>query len=283
VDVDDHNQEVDEDDNTTRRMINILPHAADTEAPSGEVSVNDGDLTTGSPTVVLALSAADNPGGTGVQRMFISEFLFDATTGQWEIAQESDWINYTTDVDWRLSPGGGVKHFQVRFADAEWNVSDAALAWINYTPACDEVALAEWKLYQWPLEEGASIAVTVTPCGGQGDPDLYAWIGPSGGSPHYYSSNAGAAPDVIALTAPETNRYGFWVYGFEATTYELSMEVGAAARTLQGTDLQGQDLDKGLPEAPPGVIESPHYVPSTPLYQQWFPVLPFVFGSTEVR
>jgi hypothetical protein len=125
------------------------------------------------------------------------------------------------------------------------------------------------------------MTTTVTPCGGQGDPDLYIWIGPSGGGPHYYSSNAGVAPDAVTLVAPETNEYNFWVYGFEATTYNFTMAhsvsgLGIAAQG-EGTRILGEG--KSLPEAPPSTVEPPTYVPATPvhemilllIYKNWAP------------
>jgi len=269
VDPDNGIAESDEGDNGVTRVVHVFPSSSDPIAPSGEIAVNGGALTTDSPAVNLTLSAQDNPGGTGVEQMYVTEFVFDAAAGQWEIAQESGWISYTTSLNWTLSPSGGVKHFQARFADGAWNISAAALAWINYTPSCDGIALAEWRLYQWRLTAGESGTVTLTPCGGQGDPDLYAWIGPSGGSPHYYSSNAGTAPDTIALVAPETNEYNFWVYGFEATTYDVTMAPTAGSLGVMAQDGGTQALGEGktLPEAPPSVVEVPTYVPNTPMYQ----------------
>jgi len=269
VDPDDHTAESNEGDNRASKIIQVFPTSSDPIAPSGTITVNNGALTTTSTAVELTLSAEDNPGGTGVQQVYVTEFVFDTATGQWKIAQDSHWISYTTHLDWALSPAGGIKHFQARFADGEWNISDAAMAWINYAPSCDNIALAEWKLYQWRLMAGEVITATVAPCGGQGDPDLYAWIGPSGGSPHYYSTNAGAAPDTIALVAPETNDYNFWTYGFEATTYDFTMARGVSDLDIMtwggGTCILSEG--KSLPEAPPSTIEPPTYVPATPVHK----------------
>ena len=270
VDPDNHVDESNEGDNNASKVIQVFPPSSDPLAPTGEsITVNGGALATGSTSVNLSLSATDNPGGTGVQHMYVTEFIFDAAAGQWQIAQESDWINYSTALPWTLSPSGGVKHFQARFADGAWNISDAAQAWINYTPSCDSIALAEWKLYQWPLETGDVMTTTVTPCGGQGDPDLYAWIGPSSGSPHYYSTNAGVAPDTITLTASQNNEYNFWVYGFEATTFNLAMEhsIGGLGITALGEGTRVLAEAKSLPEAPPSTIEAPTYVPATPMHK----------------
>lgn len=269
IDPDEHIAESNENDNSASKVIEVFPPSSDPIAPSGTITINNGALTTDSTSVELTLSAQDNDGGTGVQHMYITEFVFDAAAGQWRIIQESDWIDYATNLDWTVSPSGGVKHFQVRYADGAWNISDAALAWINYTPECDTIALAEWKLYQWRMREGDEMTTTVTPCGGQGDPDLYVWIGPSGGSPHYYSTNAGVAPDTVALTASETGEYNFWVYGFEGTTFNLTMDYtagGAGASALgQGTRILAEA--KSLPQAPPSTIESPTYVPATPVWK----------------
>jgi len=269
VDLDDNVAESDEGDNRARKVIKVFPFSSDSIAPGGSITVDSGALTTKVSSVNLRLPAEDNPGGSGVQQMYVTEFVFDAAAGQWQIAQGSGWISYTRHLAWTLSPSGGVKHFQTRFADGDWNISEAALAWINYTPDCDSIALAEWKLYQWSLTPGDVMTATVTPCGGQGDPDLYVWIGPSGGSPHYYSSNAGVAPDAITLVAPETTEYNFWVYGFEPTTYNLTMAYNASGLDImalgEGTRILSEG--KGLPEAPPSTIESPTYVPATPVYK----------------
>jgi len=271
VDPEDHIAEGDEGDNSASKIIQVFPPSSDSIAPSGTITANGGALTSDSLSVDLTLSAEDNAGGTGVQQMYVTEFVFDAAAGQWQSAGESGWISFTTHLAWTLSPAGGIKHFQVRFADGAWNISEAALAWINYTPDCDSIALAEWKLYQWSLAQGDVMTTTVTPCGDQGDPDLYAWIGPSGGSPHYYSSNAGVAPDTITLIAPETGEYNFWVYGFEATTYNFTMAYDASALGSmamgwgEGTRVLSEG--KRLPEAPPSVVEVPTYVPATPTYK----------------
>ncbi|MBN1933501.1 MAG: carboxypeptidase regulatory-like domain-containing protein [Anaerolineae bacterium] len=266
--------ESNEGDNGANKAIQVFPAATDTVAPTGAITVNLGALTTVSRAVNIALSATDNPGGTGVQRMYVTEFVFDETAGQWQIAHESGWISPTASLPWTLSPGGGIKHIQVRWADGEWNISAAAKAWINYTPPCDGIALGEWKLYQWTAQAGERITTTLTPCGGLGDPDLYAWIGPSGGSPHGYSSNAGVAPDTIILTVAETNVINFWVYGFEATTFNLTMLPGVGSLGVtaleEGTRAQGDG--KSLPEAPPSIAEAPVFVPQTPVhFDVWLP------------
>jgi protocatechuate 3,4-dioxygenase beta subunit len=271
VDPDDEIAERSELDNDVSRDVQVLPPSSDSLPPSGTIMVEDGALTTNSTQVQLSLSAEDNPGGSGVRQVYVTEFVYNGASGQWQIVAESGWVDYATSMAWTLSPVGGVKHFQARFADGAQNVSDAALAWINYTPDCDNIALAEWKLYQWQLEPGDVMTTTVRPCGGQGDPDLYAWIGPSGGSPHYYSSNAGVAPDTIRLTASDANTYNFWVYGFEATTFDLTMAYspGASGTIVvgqgRGTKVQGQG--KALPIVPPSTIETPTYVPERPMYK----------------
>jgi hypothetical protein len=276
VDPDDNVAESSETDNNVTRIIRILPPSSDPIAPNGVITVNAGASTANVIQAQLSLSAEDNPGGTGVQQMYVTEFVFDSAAGRWQIVRESGWISYTTSLPWTLSPSGGVKHFQARFADGVQNVSPAALAWINYTPACDAIALAEWKLYQWQLSPGDVLTATVTPCGGQGDPDLYAWIGASGGSPHYYSSNAGVAPDAITLTASESNSYNFWVYGFEATSFDFTLEQGTGGPGTiiigQGAGTRTPDEGKSLPIAPPSTIETPTYVPDSPMIQIFIPL-----------
>ncbi len=92
---------------------------ADTQAPSGTVSVNGGAATTNSQNVTLSLNATDPAPATGVTQM---RFSNDGVTF-------SAYQAYATSAAWTVASGDGVKTVYAQFKDAEGNqsavVSDA--------------------------------------------------------------------------------------------------------------------------------------------------------------
>lgn len=85
----------------------------DTTAPTGSVVIDDGASRTRKAAVVLSLSAADNPGGTGVKEM---RFSNDGTN--W-----SAWEPYAPRKSWTLPAGKGTKTVYAEFRDGADNVS----------------------------------------------------------------------------------------------------------------------------------------------------------------
>jgi hypothetical protein len=251
IDPDDRIPESDEINNVASRTVTILPPAPDTTPPSGSVLINGGDDTTSSREVILTLSAQDNPGGTGVQSMYIIEFEFNCASRQWVPAHESGWVAYTTSYPWVLLPGSGVKYIQVWFADRALNVSNLpGKDMINYIPSGESIGQGEWRLYRQEIGQGMEVTITLDVV--FGDADLYVWNPSSTGAPDYYSINSGTAQDQVVFTAPETGVYQIQVYGFEASVYNLTIAVEAGREPLSTSSLNVNALgkDKALPSAP---------------------------------
>ena len=263
IDPDDEIPESDETNNAASRTITILPPAPDTIPPSGSVLINGGDDSTSSREVVLTLDAQDNPGGTGVQLMYTIEFEFNYASFQWLPAQESGWVAYTTSCPWMLLPGGGTKYVQVWFADGAQNISDLpGKDMINYVPSGENIGQGEWRLYRQEISQGAVVIITLDVV--SGDADLYVWNPSSTGAPDYYSINYGTAQDQVIFTAPESGVYQIQVYGFEASVYNLTIEVTAGEGGLNVTLLDTDALGKTLPSAPLSVVEPPEQIAVPP-------------------
>lgn len=255
LDPDNEIAESDETNNVAHRTITILPPAPDTIPPSGSVLINGGADTTSSREVILTLDAQDNPGGTGVQSMYIIEMEFNYASRQWLPARESGWVAYTTSYPWTLLPGSGVKYIQVWFADGALNISDLpGKDMICYIPAGDSIGQGEWRLYRQEINQGTIVTITLDVV--SGDADLYVWNPGSLGPPDYYSINSGPAQDQVIFTAPENGVYQIQVYGFEASVYNLTIETttGEGSLTLNSNALR---QGKIMPSAPLSVVEPP--------------------------
>ncbi|MEO6512695.1 MAG: Ig-like domain-containing protein [Nocardioides sp.] len=86
---------------------------ADTQLPTGTVSVNGGAASTSSTAVTLGLSANDPAPATGVTQM---RFSNDGVTF-------SAYQAYATSAAWNLASGDGVKTVYAQFKDGEGNQS----------------------------------------------------------------------------------------------------------------------------------------------------------------
>ncbi len=261
IDPDNEIAESDETNNVASRTITILPPAPDTIPPSGSVLINGGDDTTSSREVTLTLSAQDNPGGTGVQSMYIIEFEFNCASRQWVPAQLSGWVAYTTSYPWLLLPGSGIKYIRVWFADGALNISHLpGKDMINYIPSGESIAQGEWRLYRQEIKQGAIVAIILDVA--VGDADLYVWNPGSTGAPDYYSINSGTARDQVIFIAPETGVYQTQVYGFEASVYNLTIVTTAEEDILNMPSLNVNTLDgdKTLPAAPLNAVEPPDQI-----------------------
>jgi hypothetical protein len=99
---------------------------SDTTPPTGTIKINSGAPYTNSISVTLALSAQDNPGGSGVSQM---QFSNDNTT--WSTPEV-----YATAKAWTLSSGDDTKTVYVKFKDVagNWSVSYSATIILDTTP-----------------------------------------------------------------------------------------------------------------------------------------------------
>jgi hypothetical protein len=87
----------------------------DKMAPTGSVSINDGDPRTSSRLVTLTLSATDPSPGSGVTQMRISNTQSGLSSASWE--------DYSTTKPWPLTSGKGTKTVYVRYRDGAGNES----------------------------------------------------------------------------------------------------------------------------------------------------------------
>ncbi len=261
IDPDDEIPESDETNNAANRTITILPPAPDTIPPSGSVLINGGDDTTSARSVILTLDAQDNPGGTGVQSMYVIEFEFDYASLQWLPAQESGWVAYTTNYPWVLLPGGGTKYIQVWFADGAQNISNLpGKDMINYVPSGESIGQGKWRLYRQEISQGTVVTITLNVV--SGDADLFVWNPNSIGAPDYYSINSGTAQDQVIFTAPETGVYQIQVYGFEASVYNLNIATTVGQEFLGVSSLNAPTSGQGktLPSAPLSALDPPDQI-----------------------
>lgn len=101
-----------------------VPPPPDTVAPTGSVKINNGAARTTSLRVRLALRAKDNPGGSGISLMCVSNTTRCAS-----------WRPYSTSLSWRLASGkAGARTVYVRFKDRAGNVSALYRDTIRYAP-----------------------------------------------------------------------------------------------------------------------------------------------------
>jgi len=97
----------------------------DTVPPTGSVVINGGASHTGQLTVTLALEAQDLTSG-------VCSFQVRDSGGPW-----SEWMAYTTTLQWILDPSGGEHTMEVRFRDCAGNIG----------PAADDSIVLEYYLY----------------------------------------------------------------------------------------------------------------------------------------
>jgi hypothetical protein len=97
----------------------VNPQAAappiDTTAPTGTITINNGDSYAASESVTLALSAADDSGSSGMQMMVSNAADFAGSV----------WQSYTESKAWTLTSGDGPKIVYAMFRDPAGNASPA--------------------------------------------------------------------------------------------------------------------------------------------------------------
>jgi len=96
------------------REVSIEGEPGDATPPAGTVTINNNEPSTSSMEVMLALSAQDEAGGSGIAQM---KFSHDAI--QWSNA-----VPYATSQNWTLQAGSGMKTVYVQFSDNANNWSE---------------------------------------------------------------------------------------------------------------------------------------------------------------
>jgi hypothetical protein len=98
----------------------------DKTAPTGTVSINNGDFRTRTRSVTLTLSATDPSPGSGVAQMRISNTQSGLSA--------ASWVAYSTSKAWTLTTGTGTKTVYVQYRDGVGNSSAIVTDTITYKP-----------------------------------------------------------------------------------------------------------------------------------------------------
>ena len=279
--------EANEENNTVRRAITVLPAAEDSTAPIvEELLINAGAMNTTNTEINLSIRASDPanpPPATGVQALFIIEYEYQQGAGGWVPVQLApNWQAYhdtPTTLNWDLSPIAGIKFLQAWAADVAGNISlRAQSALINHIPSSDTLSADESRVYVYRFSAEQQITARITPS--SGDPDLYIW--PSSAANPPYSFNGAGEVDEITFTVPQDGTYIIEVYAFENAEYAFTLDTGSsqalAPQTSSHTANKGEKTARTEPALAPDEIPTSleHALPPAPIaegVQLYLPVI----------
>jgi uncharacterized repeat protein (TIGR01451 family) len=243
-------------------LIMAKPEDRDAHPPIvHNLTIGDNDVLK-SPTVTLHISATDN---VSVKQMYIQEWqLVTEHHPHWEVVQTSGWVPYQAEYTWTLKAESGTHFVGVWVADAAHNRSHLtkdALDYASLLLAGETVNTGEQVPYLVHYEKGVNVSAMLTPT--TGDSDLYVWYPGSFGLPDEKSTKPGTAPDAVSFETPREGTYLFLVYGYEASTYDLSItpEGGVAKESITSQalstkpDVESPLLQSGLD--PLGIATEP--------------------------
>ncbi len=256
------------------REIAVYPSSTDPDAPvinSVLINGGTGSQDTGTRTVDLQISATD--AGSGLNTMWVAEYMWNPGLSSWQVIQEQGWIPYNSTLEWTLSGPPGSRFIDVLVADFAGNISDQAeQAHINLLYANMWIAQDQAQIFNYDLSAGQHIAVQVNPA--SGDADLY--VGTYDDGMLYSSYQSGSAVESLVFDAPKTDWYSFIAYGYTNAMYNLAINRSAALQTPQGVTDKitptlhlpsgGPPTQIGLPSAP--VEAAPTFPVYLPLIQR---------------
>lgn len=209
------------------------------------VEILGGDIHT-DRDVTISISATDD---LAVTKMQVREWVLDRKLGppRWREVQRSGLIDFATSLPWQLTDVSGTHFVGVWVQDAAGNSS------VLTRDALDSASLllpgatlgrGEARPYLVSLAKGQSVSASLTTS--SGDADLYVWYPGRFGLPDQRSVAEGTGADSVSFTAPEAGTYVFLVFGYEASTYSLSITTGSvAAVAVEGQATLGAK-DPGL-------------------------------------
>ncbi len=96
----------------------------DTTSPQGSILINDGETTTQSNAVTLAINATDAVSG-------INQMRFSNDNASWD---QSQWMSYSTNQNWQLTSGDGVKTVYCQIKDNAGLITNVSSSIILSTP-----------------------------------------------------------------------------------------------------------------------------------------------------
>ncbi len=186
-----------------------------------ELTIDERDVLT-DPEVTLHVSASDD---VGVTRMYVQEWGLTATPmPHWEVVQSSGWVSYQETSDWTLASESGARFIGVWVADGAGNVSLLSKDAVDFASLLlpgETIDQRRWIPYLVHYEAGEDVTATLETM--SGDADLYVWFPDSFGLPDEYGINPDTEFDQVSFTTPEAGTYLFLVYGYQASTYDLSI------------------------------------------------------------
>jgi len=229
-------------DDTFERQASVLvvpePISDDVTPPVvNSLTIDDRDVLY-DPDVTLYISASDDE---AVAKMYLQEWqLMTTPIPHWEIVQSSGWVPYQSEYAWTLESESGTHYVGVWVADEAGNVSHLDRDGLDYASlllpgeTVDQHGLMPYLVYYDQNED-----VTATLNTTSGDADLYVWFPDNFGVPDEYSIEAGTATDSVSFTTPRAGTYLFLVYGWEESTYDLSITPGGGPRawTVSGAQV----------------------------------------------
>lgn len=250
---------------TVHREIAVLPSSTDPTPPvvnSVLINGGTGSQDTAGRTVNLQISATDV--GSGLNTMWVSESMWNAGLGSWQVVQEQGWIPYASNMQWTLSGPPGSRFIDVWAADFAGNISaEAGQAHINLLYPNMWVAGGQAHIFNYDLTVGEHVDAQVVP---SGDADLY--VGTHDDGMLFFSNEYGNATESVIFDAPLTDWYSFIVYGYTNAMYTITMNRAAHPQGGESKiaptfilPSEGPPTQKGLPPAPQGTPNYPVYLP----------------------
>ena len=274
--IDPANQETEttKDNNSVSRHFTLLPPSADNEPPTITLlQANGGAPQTANAAISVTIEANDV--GGNVVSMYLVEREFNSSARQWVAMQNTGWIPFQSPFAWTLSNRGGVRYIQAWVSDGAGNISEVTVKTrIDYNPPSDRVLAGQVRLYRRTVTAGQQVQVTVETL--SGDADLYVWR--PDGNQSWVSNQEGVTADTVTFTAPQSGDYQIEVFGYQASTYRLTISVGGAGQSRDTTTTMGYIAANKTPRSQPIIHPG-----NEPAGNAAVPVAPITEQPTAVR
>ena len=222
IETDGLNDDINPANNIVTRTITLLPSMPDQAAPHvSSVEINDGAVETSDSLVTVEVGVTNT-----ASMMYLVEREFNAAAGLWTPVQTTGWIGYQSSYPMVLMGSSGLRYVQAWVSDEMGNISsNSGMAGINYNAAPEEILSGQVRMFRYPLAAGQTATITLETR--DGDADLYVW-NPDGSSAARSVADLSAV-DQVVVAAAENSEYQVEVYGYETSTYRLSVEYGVGA------------------------------------------------------
>ena len=274
IDPENRETETTKDNNSTSRHFTLLPPATDSEPPTiTQLQANGGAPQTENAAINVTIEA--NDAGGNVVSMYLVEREFNSSARQWVAMQNTGWIPFQSPFAWTLSNRGGVRYIQAWVSDGAGNISEVTVKTrIDYNPPSDRVLAGQVRLYRRTVTAGQQVQVTVETL--SGDADLYVWR--PDGNQSWVSNQEGVTADTVTFTAPQSGDYQIEVFGYQASTYRLTISVGGAGQSRDTTTTMGYIAANKTPRSQPIIHPG-----NEPAGNAAVPVAPITEQPTAVR